>query len=124
MLSAPLNYDRLVGHVVVESNWPGLSQFLLGDDLAHLASLDAPYLDVIVAPGEEGHDGQAADDDDLQDEDGRPHDPVECHDAGAVVHAHVATLRAGQALESAFLVVQALHVLGKRDDGGGEKQVT
>ena len=66
---------------------------------------------MVVAPGENGHDGQAADDDNLEDEDGGPHDPVEGHDARAVIDANVATLRAGQALESAFLVVQALHVL-------------
>ena len=58
-----------------------------------------------VAPSENGDDGQTADDDDLQNEDGRPHDPVEGDDARAVVFADVASLRAGQALECAYVVV-------------------
>ena len=34
------------------------------------------YLDVAVAPSEDGHDGQSADHDDLENDDRRPHSPV------------------------------------------------
>ena len=69
-----------------------------------------------VSPGEEGHCRQTADDDDLQDEDGRPHDPVEGDDARAVVLAHVAAFRTLQTLVLVLVVVHALHALHESDN--------
>ncbi len=66
-----------------------------------------------VSPGEEGHCRQTADDDDLQDEDGGPHDPVEGDDARTVVLAHVAAFRTRQTLVLVLVVVHALHALHK-----------
>lgn len=47
-----------------------------------------------VAPSKKGDDRKAADDDNLKDENGSPHDPIEGDDAGTVIHADVTSFRA------------------------------
>lgn len=56
-------------------------------------SLFAAYLDVTIAPSEYGDDWKAADDDDLQDKNCSPHDPVESYDTRAIIQADIASFR-------------------------------
>lgn len=64
-----------------------------------------------VAPGKEGNGRQAADDDDLEDQYGGPHDPVESHDARTVVLTDFTTFGARQTLVGSFFVINATHSL-------------
>lgn len=61
-----------------------------------------------VLPGEDDHGGQAADDDADDDQQCGAHGPVERHHAGSRVLAHLAALRALEALERPGLLVDGL----------------
>lgn len=58
------------------------------------SSTVSDYLNVTVAPGEDGDDRQAADDDNFQNEDGRPHDVIKTDDTRTVIDAGVASFGA------------------------------
>ena len=69
------------------------------------------YLDVAVAPSENSDDGQTTDDDDLQNQNGRPHDPIESNDAGTVIVTYVASLRTRETFERFFIFINTLRSL-------------
>ena len=66
---------------------------------------------MIVAPGENGDDGQAANDDNLQNEYSRSHNPVERDDAGAVVSTSLTSFRTRKTHESPYLIVEVFDIL-------------
>ena len=86
--------------------------FLVRTDIGCLCKT---YLDFFVLDGEEDDDGEAGDDDALEDEEDGPEDPVEAGDAGRVVVARLAAGRALQALERVLHVVLALLALKEEE---------
>ena len=68
------------------------------------SSLD--NFEVAVFVGEEDHDGEAADDDALEDEEDGPQDDVKGHDAWRAVLALIAALGTGKTLECLIQIVQ------------------
>jgi hypothetical protein len=92
-LASPLN------HVLPPPSWPPFNL------------LRIPHLDLLVLDGEEDNDGEAPDDDALEDEEDGAEDPVEAGNAWAGVEAAFATGSALQALERVIQVVDAFLAL-------------
>ena len=84
-------------------------------------SLPATHLDLSVFDGEEDEEGQHADDDGRQDQDGDAHRPVEGQQAGPAVLTGAAALGTGQALEHVRLVIPRRQALrrGQRKVSAG-----
>ena len=76
------------------------------DDTEEHGAGGLDHLEVAVFVGEEDHDGEAADDDELEDEEDAPQDDVEGHDTRGAVLALVTALGTGKALECLIQIVQ------------------